>query len=64
MTHTVASTAADTVKTSDSPAINLPPGPRGSKLADGLLGIEIGDTRDVAAGPLHAELIDAADRRV
>ncbi|MFL0278202.1 cytochrome P450 [Mycobacterium sp. SMC-19] len=37
MTHTVASTAADTVKTSDSPAIYLPPGPRGSKLAAGVL---------------------------
>ncbi|WP_067976757.1 cytochrome P450 [Mycolicibacter icosiumassiliensis] len=36
MTHTVASTAAHTVETPDSPAINLPPGPRGSKLAAGL----------------------------
>ncbi|WP_420108433.1 cytochrome P450 [Mycolicibacter arupensis] len=37
MTHTVAVTAADTAETSVSPAINLPPGPRASKLTAGLL---------------------------
>lgn len=37
MTHTVASTAAHTVETPDSPAINLPPGPRASKLTAGMM---------------------------
>ncbi|MEB3035263.1 cytochrome P450, partial [Mycolicibacter sp. MYC340] len=37
MTHTMASAAADTVETPDSPAINLPPGARGFKLIAGVL---------------------------
>ncbi|WP_046318287.1 cytochrome P450 [Mycobacterium sp. UM_Kg1] len=37
MTHLVAGTAADAIEPTDSPAINLPPGPRNSKLTAGLL---------------------------
>ncbi|MGV0625645.1 cytochrome P450 [Mycolicibacter minnesotensis] len=36
MTHTVASTTADTDEHQELPAINLPPGPRGSKLVAAL----------------------------